>query len=433
MTIYGGLEFIDKKYKPKSTEVVCEYHVDPAKGITFEKVCEYLAGESSIGTWTKISTMNPWIAKRLKPHVFYINKKTHEVKVAYNVELFEEGNVPEILSSIAGNIYGMKQIVNLRLQDIHFPKSIIDSFLGPKFGIKGVRKLTKVYGRPLVGTIVKPKLGLTAPQHAKVAYESWAGGLDVVKDDENLSSMKFNKFDERVRRTLKLRDKAEKETGEKKMYMPNITAETDEMLRRAEVIKDNGGEYMMIDILTVGWAALQTMRRHNEDLKLVIHAHRAMHGALTRNPKHGISMLTLAKLSRMIGVDQLHIGTAGVGKMHGSRDEELDIEDEVEHPHISENIRAHHLSQEWYKIKPVLAVASGGLHPGMTPQLIKIMGKDIVAQYGGGCHGHPNGTRQGGAAIRQSVDAYLKKIPLKQYAKTHLELASALGKWGVPK
>jgi len=195
------------------------------------------------------------------------------VKIAYPIELFELGNMPNILSSVAGNVFGLKTLRNLRLSDVYFPLKLIKSFKGPKFGIEGVRKLLKIYDRPLVGTIIKPKLGLKTVDHAKVAYEAWVGGCDIVKDDENLSSQKFNPFKERVLKTLRFRDKAEKEVGEKKVYMVNITSETKEMLKRAKYMVNHGGEYVMVDILTCGFSALQTLR--NQDFNLVIHAHRA--------------------------------------------------------------------------------------------------------------------------------------------------------------
>ena len=121
-----------------------------------------------------------------------------------------------------------------------------------------------------------------------MAYEAWSGGCDIVKDDENLSSQKFNPFEERLIQTLESRDKAQQETGERKVYMINITAETNLMLKRAEAVIAQGGEYIMVDILTTGWSALQTLRDQN--FKLVIHAHRAGHAAFTKNPKHGIAM-----------------------------------------------------------------------------------------------------------------------------------------------
>ncbi|MBR9691665.1 type III ribulose-bisphosphate carboxylase [Candidatus Woesearchaeota archaeon] len=419
------LEYINRKYKPKPNDLVAEYRVEPNR-ISIEKACEHIAGESSIGTWTTIATMNEKIAAKLKPNVYSIDKKTKEVKIAYPAQLFEAGNMPQIYSAIAGNIFGMKAVKGLRLQDISFPKSILDKFSGPKFGIKGIRKLLRVKKRPLVGTIVKPKVGLNEKQHAQVAYESWLGGLDVVKDDENLTSMSFNNFEKRIKQTLKLRDKAENETGEKKIYMPNVTAETSEMLERAKFVKKQGGEYIMIDIITCGWSGLQTLRDAN--LGMVIHAHRAMHGAFTENPKHGISMLTIAKTSRLIGVDQIHVG-AILGKMKGGEEEVVAIGEEIEEKIIQPDKEDHVLAQKWHNIKPVLAVCSGGLEPSKIPELVKAMGNDIVMQFGGGCHGHPDGTFSGAKAIRQALDAAMQKIPLSEYAEYHSELKKALKKW----
>ncbi|MCK5473989.1 MAG: type III ribulose-bisphosphate carboxylase [Candidatus Aenigmarchaeota archaeon] len=418
------LDYINLKYTPTKNDLVVLYRVEPNK-ISIETACEHLAAESSIGTWTEISTMNPRVAKKLKPTVFSIDKKTKMVKIAYTKDLFENANMPEILSSIAGNIFGMSVVKNLRLVDIYFPKSIVDSFKGPAFGIEGIRKLTRIKERPLVGTIIKPKVGLNEKEHAQVAYNAWVGGLDVVKDDENLTSMSFNNFDLRVKETLNARDIAERKTGEKKIYMPNVTAETTEMLRRANLVKKQGGEYIMVDILTLGWSALQTLRDAN--LGLVIHAHRAMHAAITRNPKHGISMLVLAKVTRLIGADQLHIGTAQVGKMTGEKDEVIDIENAIEYSKTKSTENT--LGQNWQNIKTTLAVASGGLHPGHIPKLLSKMGTNIVAQFGGGCHGHPQGTIAGAKAIRQATNAYMKKIPAKTYAKTAPELKCALEHW----
>jgi len=395
--------------------------------MAIEKAAGHVALESSIGTWTDICTMNKRIAKTLKPSVFYINKKKNIIKIAYNENLFEKGNMPQILSSIAGNIFGMSALKNLRLIDISFPEPIVKSFKGPKFGIKGIRKITGIKKRPLTGTIIKPKLGLNEKEHAKVAYDAWVGGLDIVKDDENLTSMKFNNFNKRVIESLKMRNKAEKETGETKIYMPNVTAETNEMLKRAGFVKANGGRYVMVDIITSGWAALQTLR--NADLGLVIHAHRAGHAAFTRNEKHGISMLAIAKIARLIGADQLHIG-AILGKMTGTRHEVKDIGENIENQIIPQK-GTHALEQKWHNIKPSLAVCSGGLHPGGIPSLMRIMGNNIVMQFGGGCHGHPDGTKAGAIAIRQALNSAIKKIPLKTYAKDHKELRRALDKFGI--
>ncbi|MEM5790833.1 MAG: type III ribulose-bisphosphate carboxylase [Candidatus Aenigmatarchaeota archaeon] len=414
--------YVDLKYKQKEDDLVCLFKVEPANGISIKKAAEHIAAESSIGTWTEVKTMKPRI-KKLGAKVFEIKGKC--VKIAYPLDLFELGNMPQILSSIAGNIFGMKVVKNLRLEDVHWPYKLIKSFKGPVYGIEGVRKLLKVWDRPLCGTIIKPKIGLNEKEHAKVAYEAWVGGIDIVKDDENLSNLSFNNFAKRVVETLKMRDKAENETGERKMYMPNITAELDSMLERANFVKEAGGEYAMVDIITVGWSALQTLRNANDDLKLVLHAHRSGHAAFTRR-KHGISMLVISDIARLIGVDQIHIGTI-VGKMEGSKEEVLSIEEEIENKIIREH--NHVLAENWYNIKPVFAVCSGGLHPGLVPYLIRKLGINIIIQAGGGVYGHRLGTKAGARAMRQAIDATLNNISLKEYSKKHKELDIALKQW----
>jgi len=404
------IDFVNQTYRPKETDLICEFYVEP-RDQPLDVIAGGVAAESSVGTWTDLTTEKPYIKEKAAT-VYEIDG--NDIKIAYPIELFEPYNMPNILSSIAGNVFGLEDIENLRLNNIHFPKEIAKSFPGPKYGIEGVKKLTGVTDRPLVGTIIKPKLGLVTKDHAQVAYEAWYGGCDVVKDDENLSSQRFNPFEDRVIQTLELRDKAESETGEKKVYLINITAEMEEMKKRAQFVEDHAGRYMMIDILTTGWSSLQAMR--DQDYNLLIHAHRAGHAAFTRSHRHGINMVVIAKVARLIGVDQLHVGTA-VGKMAETREEVL------------ENKKA--CTELMYGIKPVLPIASGGLHPGMVPKLVEIFGKDTVIQAGGGIHGHPEGTIIGARAMRQAVDAALKGIKLNEYAKDHPELEKALEKWPV--
>jgi len=311
------LDFINLSYKPKDTDLTCTFYLEP-EGISFKEAAGGVAAESSVGTWTELTTEKPYV-KKLAAHVFSLEGNV--AKIAYPIELFEPANMPNVLSSVAGNVFGLKALKNLRLLDINFPKALLASFKGPAFGIAGIRKLLKVPERPLVGTIIKPKLGLKTSDHAKVAYDAWSGGCDIVKDDENLSSQKFNPFHERLIQTLEARDRAQTETGERKVYMINVTAETNLMLKRAESVAAHGGEYIMVDILTVGWSALQTLRDQNQ--KLVIHAHRAGHAAFTKNQLHGIAMRPIAIVARVIGVDQLHVGTV-VGKMAETKPEVLE-------------------------------------------------------------------------------------------------------------
>jgi len=416
------LDFVDLKYKPDNTDLVCLFKIVPNK-ISLEKAANTVALESSVGTWTNVERGKEDYVEKIKARVFSI-KKDGWIKIAYPQELFEQDNVPNILSSVAGNIFGMKAVKTIRLEDVRFPKGILKSFKGPKYGIDGVRNLLKIKNRPLVGTIIKPKLGLNTKHHAESAYESWKGGCDIVKDDENLSSQKFNIFENRLAKTLEMADKAESETGEKKGYLVNVTAETKEMMKRAQLTEKMGGKYVMIDILTSGWAAVQTLREAN--FKLAIHAHRAMHAALDRNSEHGISMIVIADFARLIGVDQIHIGT-GIGKLEGDIKNIIQIKEDIVRMKVRETKKR--LQQNWMNIKPVMPVSSGGLHPGYIPFLIKHLGMDLIIQAGGGVHGHPFGTEAGARAMRQAVDAVLKKKSLGEYAKTHVELEEALKKW----
>jgi ribulose-bisphosphate carboxylase large chain len=414
-------DFLNLKYKPKDEDLICLFRIEPAKGVSIKTAAENVALESSTGTWSEVSTEKEYM-KKLAAKVYSI--KGNLVKIAYPGGLFEKSNVPNIMSSIAGNVFGMKIVNNLRLEDIKIPIGLLNSFQGPKYGISGVRKFMKVKDRPFLGTIVKPKLGLRTLDHAKVSYDAWLGGCDLVKDDENLSSQKFNEFEERLARTLEYADKASEETGEKKAYLVNVTAETKEMMKRAELVEQLGGKFIMVDVVTEGFGALQTLREG--DFNLAIHAHRAMHAAFTRNKKHGISMMVLADMIRLIGCDTLHIGTV-IGKLEGSLKEVSEIEEEIEKKKVKET--HYRLSQDWGTIKPTLAVSSGGLHPGHVPFLIKHLGKDIVIQMGGGCHGHPKGTKSGAIAARQAIDSVMNNVSLKEYSKSHQELKEALETW----
>ncbi len=405
------LDFVDLGYNPSKDDLVCLFRVEPAKGFSMKEAAGRVASESSVGTWTELAYL-PKRIKGLMAKAFEI-KGTY-VKVAYPIDLWEPANMPQILSGIAGNIFGMKAVKNLRLEDVNFPKKLVKSFKGPQFGIRGIRKMLKIYDRPLTATVPKPKVGLSTKEEVEVAYKAWLGGIDLEKSDENLASMKFNRFEERIKLLIKMRDKAEKITGERKSFLPNVTAETNEMIRRAKFVADNDGEYAMIDIITVGWAGFQTLREVCQDLKLAIYCHRAMHAVMDRNLRHGISMLAIAKLTRIIGGDHLHTGTANIGKLESNEGETEKINE--------------FLQSKFYDVKPVFPVASGGVHAGLIPNLIKVLGKDITIQVGGGIH--TLGTEIGAKAIRESIDATLKNIPLKEYAKTHTALRVSLEKLG---
>src|SRR3989338_7150056 len=419
------LDFVNKNYKPSKTDLQVLFYFEPAAGVSKEEAIGRIASESSTGTWTTLFKLPPRM-KNLMATAFEVNGNF--VKVAYPLDLWEPGNAPQLLSGIAGNIFGMKAINNLRLVDVSLPKEYIKHFPGPTHGISGLRRIMKVNNRPMTGAVPKPKIGFSAAEHARIGFETLMGGFDLVKDDENLSSIKFNNFYERVKLMTKLRDKAEKLTGEQKDALINITAETDEMKKRAKFLHDYGWRYAMIDVVVSGTSAVQTLRETLGDYKMAIHAHRAMHAAFDRSPKHGITMEFLAKLMRLVGVDQIHAGTA-VGKLVGNRHEVLDIAHILRERKIKEE-RNKILNQDWGNIKSVFPVSSGGLHPGLVPDVMNIFGNDCVILVSGGIHGHPRGTRAGAKAAMQAIEATQEKISLEDYAKNHKELREALDKWG---
>jgi ribulose-bisphosphate carboxylase large chain len=322
----------------------------------------------------------------------------------------------------------MKALENLRLIDATLPREYIRHFRGPHFGNEGIRKMMKVHGRPLTGAVPKPKVGFTAQEHAEIGYETWMGGFDFVKDDENLTSTSFNRFEERVDLMSRFRDRAEQETGETKSAFINITGGTETMEKRAALLAEYNWNYAMIDVVVAGTAAVMTMRDFCSDLGLAIHAHRAMHAAFSRNPLHGISMQFLAKIMRLIGVSQIHTGTA-VGKLAGSRQESAIIADILREKQVR-GVEKLSLKQDWGSIRNAFPVASGGLHPGLIPDVLDIYGRDQILLVSGGIHGHPEGTRKGARAAIQAMEAWEEGLTLEEKARTAPELATALGKWG---
>jgi ribulose-bisphosphate carboxylase large chain len=425
MSIDWYREFVDLNYTPAKDDIVALFYFEPASGITREEAIGRIASESSTGTWTTLFTLPPRM-KELQATAFEDDENF--TKIAYPLALWEEGNAVQLLSGIAGNIFGMKALKNLRLIDVSLPPGYIAHFRGPHFGMDEIRDMMKVYGRPLTGAVPKPKIGFSAAEHAQIGFETWMGGFDFVKDDENLTSTSFNRFDDRVALLATMRDKAEQATGDQKSAFINITADTETMKKRADLLAEFGWNYAMIDVVVSGTAAVMTLRDHCSDLGLAIHAHRAMHAAFDRNPKHGISMQFLAKMMRLIGVSQIHTGTA-VGKLVGSGEEVTLLADMLREKKTN-GVEHLALDQEWGHIRSAFPVSSGGLHPGLVPDVLDLYGTDLVLLVSGGIHGHPMGTRAGAKATMQAIEAWKEGQALDEAGAHAPELAQALEKWG---
>ncbi|MHA1967307.1 MAG: type III ribulose-bisphosphate carboxylase [Candidatus Hodarchaeales archaeon] len=418
-------DFNDKSYKPTKDDLIALYYFDKADEVTVEDLTGRLASESSIGTWTTLETLDNRIFEMRGRSYWWDD---HHVKIAYPSILWEMDNIPQLMSGVAGNIFGMKAVKNLRLIDMTLPLDYIKGNKGPHMGVDAIKRIFKKEG-PLTACVPKPKIGMTVDQHVQVAIDAWSGGIDCVKDDENLTSQSFNKFEERVKKMAKARDDVEKETGDVKDAFINVTAETKEMEKRTKIIHDHGFRYFMIDVVTTGFSAVQTLRNVAEDLDMAIHAHRAMHATFTKHYTHGISMYFLAKLMRLIGVDNIHIGTV-VGKLDSPKQDVLDMRNMLLNSEVHE-AENRMLNQKWGNLKAVLPCASGGLHPGVLPEVLTVYEtSDMVLQVGGGIHGHPDGTHAGAKATVQAIEAWKEGITLEEKAETHSELKKALDRWG---
>lgn len=410
MTDISYEDFVDTEYQPRDSELVCEFLIDPATGLSMADAAGRIASESSNGTWAKLNVGDGFTDVGATACAIDENRIT----VAYPEMLFEGGNMPQVLSCIAGNIMGMKAVDSIRLMDCDWPRGLTQSFPGPTFGSTVKSNFLDATDRPALATVPKPKVGLSTEQHAKIGYEAWTGGVDLLKDDENLSDQSFNSFADRVTESFEMAERAKAETGEHKDYLVNITADVDTMKERAKFVADHGGNFVMIDVITTGWGSVQSMRKHADELGLAIHAHRAMHAAFDRLPHHGVSMRVLAQIARLTGVDHIHTGTANLGKL--ANEDTSGINE--------------WLQRDLHGLTDVLPVASGGLHPGTVEPLFDALGTNLIVQAGGGIHGHPDGTHEGAKALRQAVDAYMEGTSVEEAAVSNPALSKALDEWG---
>ncbi|OFV68178.1 MAG: ribulose bisophosphate carboxylase [Candidatus Syntrophoarchaeum caldarius] len=384
--------------------------------LEMKKAARAIAAEESTGTWTDISTTSHEIIAELGAKVIEIDGDI--VRIAYPLADFDPagGGIPQFLSVVAGNLFGLEDLKGVRLEDVRIPEAFAKHFPGPAFGIKGLRKLLDRPDKPFIGTIVKPKIGLPPRKFADYVYEAGMGGLTNSKDDETLVDQDFCPLADRTSAVADALDRVFDEAGNRMIHAINVSSPHDKIIEFAELAMANGARQIMVDVLTCGFDAVRILRE-DPSINLPIHVHRTMHGALTRNPDHGIAMTVIARLVRLCGGDALHIGTFGVGKMHGS-----DLEDKR-----SQNA----LIEPFGNFKAVVPVCSGGIHPGLIPAIIAIGGYDIQIQAGGGVSGHPGGVREGAKAICEAVDASVKGVALEEYAADHEALRLALEKWGV--
>ncbi len=398
-----------------------------------------IAAEESTGTWDPdLKTIAPGEMdenseanmKILQAKVIGINSETGMVAIALPKEGFEYGNLPQLLSVVMGNYTGMTSVVwGVRLEDLDLPDDYANSFEGPQIGNEGIKNL--LGNQITIGTIIKPKTGLSEADFAKTSEKSFLAGLDVVKDDENLTSQDYCNFDRRMELVFKVINEVKEKTGRELMMVPNIThGDIEEMIRRAKIVQKLGGTCLMIDILVCGMTAVQTIRKQFD--LMVIHGHRAGHGAQTLYPeiiidgkeyefRHGVSMKVWTLVARLAGVDQLHIG-APKGKM------------EATYKTVLENLEA--CNRPLGDLKKTRPICSGGLKATVMWDVASIMNPfndspniDFIFQAGAGSHSHDLGTLGGAKSIAQARDAVMSGKTKFETLSNHFEIILAFRKW----
>ena len=378
---------------------------------------ERLAMEGSTASWMDVKEETPELRERLMSKVlgYYeipAPKGTRKavVQLAFPTAAWDVNvNVPMLLLSISGNIFAFCDEV--RLLDVYIPKSVAAKFKGPKFGIDGMRDILKVYDRPLVLQIIKPKMGMSPEDTAAQVYQSALGGADLCKDDEMCSELANCPFDARLEAVLKALDKAERETGHKTIYLASITDEVSRVHEKARRAVQAGASGLLFAYST-GLSALKVL---TEDPQINV--------PVMLHPSHMLGMLrefswvALSKLCRMCGADLMLSPSLWSSLQTCSVEEEM---------RTSQTLRA-----PFYHIKRTWPMPSAGMYPGLVEALIQEHGVDFIVPAGGGILGHPMGYKAGAMAWRQAIDAVLAGMTLQEAAHKYPEFGAAAELWGI--
>jgi ribulose-bisphosphate carboxylase large chain len=410
---YAQMGYWDADYDPKETDVIAVFRISPQDGVDPIEAAAAVAGESSTATWTVVWTDRLTACEAYRAKAFRVvpvpgSPGQYFSYIAYDIDLFEEGSIANLTASIIGNVFGFKPLKALRLEDMRMPVAYLKTFQGPPTGIIVERERLDKFGRPLLGATTKPKLGLSSKNYGRVVYEALKGGLDFVKDDENINSQPFMHWRDRFLYCMEAVNKASAATGEVKGHYLNVTAATmEDMYERADFAKQLGSCIVMID-LVIGYTAIQSMAKWARRNDMILHLHRAGHGTYTRQKTHGVSFRVIAKWMRMAGVDHIHAGTV-VGKLEGDPNVIKGIYSICRDSFTKKNLeQGVFFDQDWGGLRKLMPVASGGIHAGQMHQLITYLGEDVVLQFGGGTIGHPDGIQAGATANRVALEVMIK-------------------------
>ncbi|MCI2062386.1 MAG: RuBisCO large subunit C-terminal-like domain-containing protein [Eubacteriaceae bacterium] len=340
-----------------------------------------------------------------------IDTRWYVMRIAYPVAIFED-NMPLMMASVMGNIAALP---NLKLIDMEFGREFTKTFQGPKFGTDGIRKLLNVYDRPLLNNMIKPCTGYTPEVGAKLFYEAAVGGVDIIKDDELISGNRaFNKLEDRVRLNMEAVERAKKEKNEDTLYCCNITDEVSKLKENAMTVINNGGNCIMVDVVSTGLSALRALAEDPE-ITVPILAHACGGGAMFTSQFQGMSSHVLNKMIRLCGAD-IVVNSSPYGKF------------DILHSKYMAITKA--LTGKFYDIKPSIPLYGGGIIPAVVKKTLTDAGIDCVLGVGAGIHAHPMGPRAGAVAMRQAIDAVMEGKVLSDVAKEKPELKAAIEVWG---
>jgi ribulose-bisphosphate carboxylase large chain len=322
-------------------------------------------------------------------------------------------NLPTLVSTLCGNLYELRQFSGLKLIDFDVPAVFAERYPGPHFGIEGTRRLTDVQGRPLIGTIIKPSVGLTPAQTASLVKQLAEAGIDFIKDDELMANPPHSPLRERVDAVMSVLNEHAQRSGKKVMYPFNISDEMDEMLRHYQTVVRAGGTAVMMSINSVG---LSGVKKICDQGAVAVHGHRNGWGMLNRHPMLGVEFPAYQKLWRLAGVDQLHVN--GIANKFWEPDDSV--------VRSIESCLTPFLKGP--RILPVVSSGQTGLQAPETYRQTKTM--DLLYLAGGGIMAHPDGAAAGVRALRQAWEAAVAGVDLRNYANTHPELRGQLEKFG---